>query len=157
MKKHLANLVTGCRILGSILMLFFPVFSSGFYATYLLCGVSDMVDGTIARITNSSSKFGEQLDSFADILFLTTALIKLLPVVEIPAWLWLWISIIAILKFSNLIRNDWFIPHTVLNKVTGFALFLFPLTLSVVAFQYTCVAVCILATVAALHEAAYAR
>ena len=58
MTKHIANVLTGCRIFGSILLLFFPAFSLDFYILYLLCGFSDMVDGTIARKTNSTSKFG---------------------------------------------------------------------------------------------------
>ena len=48
MIKHIANLVTGCRILGSVL-LFFPAFSVEFYIIYIFCGFSDMIDGTIAR------------------------------------------------------------------------------------------------------------
>ena len=58
MMKHIANILTGCRMIGSILLLFFPAFSLDFYITYLLCGFSDMIDGAIARKTNSTSKFG---------------------------------------------------------------------------------------------------
>ena len=39
----IANILTGCRIFGSILLLFFPAFSLGFYIIYLLCGFSDKV------------------------------------------------------------------------------------------------------------------
>lgn len=46
--KHMANIITGCRILGSIILLFFPAFSSWFYILYLLCGFTDMIDGSIA-------------------------------------------------------------------------------------------------------------
>lgn len=49
MKKHIANIITSCRILCSIIMMFFPVFSIMFYIMYLLCGLTDMIDGTIAR------------------------------------------------------------------------------------------------------------
>ena len=87
MTKHIANILTGCRILGSILLLFFPVFSLGFYITYLICGFSDMVDGTIARKTNSTSKFGSQLDTIADLIFVVISLFKLLPEIHIPQWL----------------------------------------------------------------------
>ena len=69
MIKHIANILTGCRILGSILLLFFPVFSLAFYIIYLLCGFSDMIDGTIARKTNSASEFGAKLDTVADLVF----------------------------------------------------------------------------------------
>ena len=57
MRKYIANIVTSCRIIFSILMLFFPVFSPWFYVMYLLCGLTDMVDGTIARKTNTVSTF----------------------------------------------------------------------------------------------------
>ena len=49
MAKRIANILTGGRILGSILLLFFPAFSLAFYIVYLLCGFSDMIDGTVAR------------------------------------------------------------------------------------------------------------
>lgn len=48
MKKHLANTCTGYHIFGSFLLLFFSVFSAEFYLTYVLCGVSDMIDGVVA-------------------------------------------------------------------------------------------------------------
>ena len=58
MGKHIANILTGSRIFGSILLLFFPALSAGFLITYILCGFSEMIDGTIARKTNSTSKLG---------------------------------------------------------------------------------------------------
>ena len=76
MAKHIANILTGCRILGSILLLFFPAFSLVFYIVYLLCGFSDMIDGTVARKTNSTSHFGSQLDTIADLVFVVAAMIK---------------------------------------------------------------------------------
>ena len=69
MKRQIANIITGCRIFGSTLLLFFPAFSLSFYITYTLCGFSDMIDGTIARKTNSTYKFGSQLDTIADLTY----------------------------------------------------------------------------------------
>ena len=74
MMKHIANIFTCFRIFGSILLLFFPAYSVGFYITYILCGFSDMIDGTIARKTNSTSKFGSQLDSVTDLIFVVVSL-----------------------------------------------------------------------------------
>ena len=54
MKKHIANIITGNRILCSAIMLFFSVFSLGFYITYLIGGFSDMIDGTIAAVQETS-------------------------------------------------------------------------------------------------------
>ena len=88
----MANIVTSCRILFSILMLFPPAFSAWFYTMYLFCGLTDMVDGTIARKTNTDSKFGARLDSVADFIFVVAALSKLLPAMDIPQWLWIWVT-----------------------------------------------------------------
>ena len=98
MKKQAANFITICRIFGSILLLFFPVFSFSFYGLYLFCGISDMVDGTIARKTNAESAFGARLDTVADFVFVTVSLIKFLPVLDIPKWLWGWMAVIVLYK-----------------------------------------------------------
>ena len=69
----IANTITCCRILISLLMLLFPAFSSGFYICYLLAGITDMIDGTIARKLGTNSKFGEKLDTVADFVFAVIA------------------------------------------------------------------------------------
>ena len=89
MTRHIANILTSCRILGSVILLFLPVFSSPFYITYLFCGFSDMIDGAIARKTNSVSDFGSKIDTAADLVFVAVSFIKLLPTIHIPWWLWI--------------------------------------------------------------------
>ena len=160
MSKHIANILTGLRILGSILLLFFPVFSVAFYFIYSFCGLSDMIDGTIARKTNSTSKFGSQLDTLADLIFAAVSLFKLLPVIYIPGWLWIWGGVIAVIKIGNIIwgyvsKKQFISVHSIMNKVTGLLLFLWPLTISVAEFQYIAIAVCSVATVAAIQEGFY--
>ena len=160
MRKHLANIVTGFRILGSILLLFFPAFSLGFYITYILCGFSDMIDGTIARKTNSQSPFGSQLDTIADLVFVAVSLCKLLPAIHLPGWLWIWGGVIAVIKISSIIwgyvsKKQFVSLHTIMNKVTGLLLFLLPLTLSFVELKYSSIAVCSIATCSAIQEAVY--
>ena len=44
----MANIITGCRILCSIFLLFVPVLYPIFYFLYLVAGFTDMIDGTIA-------------------------------------------------------------------------------------------------------------
>ena len=160
MTKHIANIINGCRIIGSILLLFFPTFSLAFYITYLICGFSDMIDGTIARKTNSISKFGGRLDTVADLIFVVVSLFKLVPALHIPGWLWIWGGVIAVIKICNIIwgyvsKKQFISMHTVMNKITGSLLFLLPLTVSLVELKYTAIVVCFLATFSAIQEGYY--
>ena len=160
MAKHIANILTGYRILGSILLLFFPTFSVAFYIIYLFCGFSDMIDGTIARKTNSISKFGSQLDTIADLVFAVVSMIRLLPVIHLPQWLWIWCGMIAIIKIGSIIwgyvsKKQFMSLHTIMNKATGLLLFLLPLTISFVELKYTAIVVCSIATFSAIQEGVY--
>lgn len=160
MKKHIANTITGFRILCSVIMLFFSAFSVPFYILYLFCGFSDMVDGTVARKTNSISEFGARFDSVADFIFLAVSLIKFLPLIHIPMWLWIWIAVIAIIKIGYIVwgfifKKKLISLHTIMDKVTGALLFLFPLTLHLIEIKYSAVVVCAIATFSAIQEGYY--
>jgi len=162
MRKQIANIITSSRILCSICFLLCPVFSVAFYIMYLFCGITDMVDGTIARKTKSVSETGARLDTVADIVFVAVCFVKILPLIQFPTWLWIWIIVIATIKIGNvvwgLICNKKLVSmHTILNKATGFLLFLFPLTLSFIEPMYSSVIVCSLATVSAINEVYYTR
>ena len=157
MKKHIANIITLSRIAFSLPLLFIPMSSAWFYVLYLLCGLSDMIDGIVARRTNSATQFGARLDTVSDFVFLSVALIKFVPHLHIPVWLWIWIGIIAMIKLGNaalgFVRTKKLIsPHTVLNKITGLLLFLLPVTISFVDLTYILPIVCTVSTVAAIHE-----
>ena len=157
MKKQIANLLTLLRVLGSVLLLFLPVNSLWFRITYLLCGFSDMVDGTVARMTHSSSAFGAKLDSLADILFAGVSFLKFLPVITLPGWMWFWIAAIAIIKCSSIlqgfvVQKTFVSHHTILNKITGAMLFFLPFTLYTVKLEYTAAAICVVATCAAFRD-----
>ena len=160
--KHIANIITGFRIVFSIALLFFPPLSSAFYVLYAAAGLTDMIDGTVARKTNSVSDFGAKLDAIADYIFAAVCLIKLMPVLDIPAWLWIWIGVIALIKVINMIssyvtQKKWIAPHTVMNKVTGALCFLLPLTLSFIDLKYGAIFVCAVATFAAIQEGHFIR
>ena len=153
----MANIITGCRILCSILLLFVPAFSSTFYILYLVAGFTNMIDGPIARKTNTANEFGSRLDTIADIVFVAACMIKLLPVLTIPTWLCIWIGVIAIIKVFNIIsgyivQKKLVAKHTVMNKVTGAVLFILPLTLSVVDLKYSGGFICTIAILAAIQE-----
>ena len=160
MTKHIANILTSCRILGSILLLFFPMLSVAFYILYLFCGFSDMIDGTVARKTNSTSPFGSRLDTIADLVFVVAAMFKLLPAIQLPGWLWIWGSVIAMIKLATIVwgfvRSKKLVAyHSVLNKTTGLLCFLLPLTLQLIEPTYSFAVVCAIATIAAIQESCY--
>ena len=158
----MANIITIVRILCSIAILFCPVFSVAFYLLYLTAGLSDMMDGWVARRTNTVSEFGSKLDTVADVIFVIVCLIKLLPVMDIPVWLYVWIGIIALIKVVNVVsgfvvQRQFVAIHSIMNKVTGALLFALPLTLSFVDLKYSATVACIVATFAAVQEGHFIR
>ena len=153
----MANTITFFRIAASIVLLFFPVFSHAFYVFYLAAGLSDMLAGCSARKTDTFIMFGASLVTIAYFVFLSVCMIKLLPILHIPAWLNAWIGIIALIKAVNIVsgfavQKKFVAVHSVMNKVTGALLFLIPLTIPVLPLKYSAVTVCAAATFAAIQE-----
>ena len=153
----MANIITCVRIVCGIALLFFPVFSPAFYTLYIAAGVSDMIDGPVARKTGTASEFGSKLDTAADFVLVVACLIKLIPAIRIPTWLIIWIAAIAVIKAINIIsgyvmRKELVVLHTVMNKAAGILLFVFPLTITFIDPGYSGAAVCAVATFAAIQE-----
>ena len=88
-----------------------------------------MLDGYLARKLNAESNTGAMLDSVADICFVACFAIRLIPVVQIPTWLWIWAASIVTVKLINqvsalIVYRHLIFPHTMANKLTGLLLFL---------------------------------
>ena len=159
---NVANIITGIRILCSIALLFIPVFSPSFYTLYIIAGLSDMIDGSVARKTATAGEFGSKLDTSADMFLVIICMIKLLPVLDTPSWLFIWIAVIALIKMISIISGyvmykEFAAVHTVMNKVTGVLLFILPLTLTMIDLKYSGAFVCAAATFAAIQEGHYIR
>ncbi len=133
--KNLPNMITLVRMLGAIGLIFLEVLTVPFFVVYLTAGVSDALDGFIARKFNLSSLLGSVLDSIADLTFYTIMMIKMLPVMRANYSLVHWIIIFSTLlihivayivcaarfkRFSAI--------HTYLNKAAGVFVFLMPLS-----------------------------
>lgn len=161
MIKFLANAVTISRIVGAFGLLFVEPFSAVFMTLYVYCGITDMIDGTIARKTHTESKLGERLDSISDLTLVVICFLKILSVINIPFWIWVWIGAIAIIKGVNLVSGLYqqkiVFPHTVANRITGFMIFLIPLLLLYVKIEYMASIACVIATFAAIQEGHYIR
>ena len=151
----IANIITALRIVCAFAMLFCPVFSPQFYGFYIAAGISDIIDGTVARKTGSSSEFGAKFDSIADLFFVTAAAVKIFPQISLPKFIWIWTGIIAVVKTARIVvacirEKKFSIPHSISNKITGFLLFIFPLTIPFVDLWVSAGVVCAVATVAAV-------
>lgn len=155
--KYFANFLTVCRMLCSLWMIHFPAFSPEFYTTYLFCGFSDIANGIVARKTGTQTYLGAKLDSYADLMFMISAFIKLLPEISLSPWVWYLTGIIMIIKVANLVMGFVYhrrilFEHTFLNKLTGFLLFLLPLTMSFMDATISVAAICAAALPAAIQE-----
>ena len=152
-----ANFITSARILCSLALLFCTPLSLPFYVLYTTAGSADIFDGLIARKTNTATKFGAKLDTFADIVFAAVVLIKLLPILELPVWMIVWVGVIALIKLVNIVigfvrHHTLTAVHSVINKVTGVLVFILPFTIPIINIRYTAGLVCVVATVAAIME-----
>lgn len=119
-----------------------------------------MADGYLARRLHAESKAGAVWDSVADFCFVVCCALKLIPVLQIPTWLWIWAGVIALIKLVNQISALVFckrfcFPHTLANKLTGLLLFLsVPMTFWSI---FPIALVAGLATFAAIQEGHFIR
>ena len=157
---QLPNIITLLRIAGSMGLLFCDVMGVAIWIIYGLCGISDIVDGWLARKLKCVTKKGALLDSVADICFVACCAWKLLPILELPQWLWLWAGVIVVIKVVNqlsalVMYGHCCFPHTFANKITGFLLFIsVPMVLwSIVPI----IIVAAIATFAAIQEGHFIR
>lgn len=155
--KSIANYISISRIIMSIILLIPETFSLAFNIIYIYCGISDMLDGFIARKSKSESEIGAKLDSVADIIFVIVAMIKILPLLNLTRGIIIWIVVIAFIKLVNVIRSyinnkKIVLAHTTLNKITGFILFIAPFIIvktNSIIFE---IIICIIAIFAAVQE-----
>lgn len=158
----MANILTISRMVFALILLLPSAFYTSFTVIYLLAGLTDMLDGWVARKTGTASEAGARLDTVADMVFVIVCLIKILPVIVLPTYLWIWIAAIGVIKIINIIsgfviQRKFVAVHSCMNKLTGLLLFLLPLTLAIVEIKYTGSVVCAIATLAAIHEGHFIR
>lgn len=157
--KYLPNSITASRIVFSAALLLIKPLSFWFFTAYLLCVVSDILDGYIARKTKSSSQFGATLDSIADAVFIGVLLIIFIPMLRWPLWILFWIGSIALVRFISLAvgfvkYHAFAFLHTYANKLTGGLLFCFPFLYGIAGLVPTAFLICGAATLSAIEELA---
>jgi len=161
----LPNIITLTRIIGAICLLICDVsadLKSLFWIIYLLCGLTDMVDGFLARKLHADSRQGAMLDSVADLCFVGCCAWQLFPVLTLDKWMWIWIGVIALIKIINqisalVVHGKVVFPHTIANKVTGLLLFVSVPIYACFICETAIIITAIAATFAAVQEGHYIR
>ena len=148
--KHIPNALGILRVIICIalipLMIWTP-FTWYMMLLYILAGVTDMIDGPLARrIKDGKSEFGATLDSVSDMLLVVISIVLLLPamttinflgaaiegVQTIPYWMYaaflislgfkIISGVIGRVKFGEMVYL-----HTYSVKLLGFVLFIIPI------------------------------
>ena len=131
LKKQAANIVSGSRIVGAIILFFFQDVTGWFLALYCYCGISDLIDGPIARKTGHTSVVGAMLDTVGDVLTYL-ALAKILIMHKyVPMWVIVWMLCTAVgfaaSGFIALKRFGKFsLVHSLFGKFLGVSVFALP-------------------------------
>lgn len=155
--KSIANYISISRILLSLTLTLVKPTSMVFFIIYLFCGISDMLDGYIARKTNTTSKLGEKIDSIADLIMVVVLMLVLYPIINLTVKIVVWIAIIAIIRVVSVMvvfvkYKTFQILHTYGNKITGFVLFVFPLSFAFGQSEVLMYIICVVASISAIEE-----
>lgn len=155
--KNIPNLITITRMLGTIVLLFIKPFSELFLIIYFLCGISDVLDGMIARKMNLVSKRGQILDSIADFFWVAVLVFIFVLNYKLSLWGIYWVVIIAAIRLISLgvgfmrYKQLTFL-HTYANKLTGIAVFCLPFLYVGLGPYITTILVCFIASISAIEE-----
>lgn len=159
MKKHLPNLITLSRIVSALALLPIHAFSQAFFVIYTYCGVSDVLDGALARVLHSADENGARLDSISDIVFYAVAAFKILPVLcsKLTPLIWCIIASSALLRMISYavakIKYHRFASlHTYMNKLTGVLVFIVPYIIFLPFAGPACLIISVMAVLASAEE-----
>ena len=160
--RRIPDILSASRIVLCLPLLLVDTMTVPFWVLYLIAGLTDMLDGFLARRWGVESKFGARLDSMADFVFVLAVGYKLFPYLKLPATLWMMIGLIVLVKIVNavssyMVKHRIEFLHTKANKLTGFLLFIGMMAIGqsyfvLVAWMITCIAF-----FAAIQEGLYIR
>ena len=145
------------RIVLCLPLLLVDAMTVPYWTLYLIAGLTDMLDGFLARRWGVDSQFGARLDSMADFVFVLVVGYKLFPWLKLPTALWMMIGLIALVKVINaisafVVRHRVVFLHTKANKLTGFLLFIGMMAIGQSYFVLVAWAIVCIALFAAIQE-----
>lgn len=156
MKKHIANIVSLSRVVGAAVLFCMNSISKPFLTVYVLCGFTDLIDGPIARKTNSSSELGASLDTIGDVLTYLALTKILIKQKLVPWWILAWILsagvLFGICAFVSKHRfKKLYLPHTWLGKIFGGSVFVLPIAMQFMPGEAWMSVICSIATIHAFE------
>lgn len=150
----MANVITASRIVCAVILFFFNDINGAFLAIYAYCGVSDLIDGPIARKTNKTSNVGALLDTIGDVATYVALAKILLAKHLVPSWAVIWYvaaaagilsgGLVAVVRFRR-----FFVVHSLFGKIMGFFAFMMPFAYYAKLLIPCFAAICASATVSA--------
>lgn len=157
MKQHLPNLLTLLRFPLALGLLPMRTLSPAFLVLYLLCGVTDVLDGALARRWSVCSDAGARLDSAADLLLAAVLVFKLWPALALDAPLIACAAGVALCRFAAALTaklrfGRFGFLHTYANKAAGVLLALVPFVLALSPARWPLVVLLLVTGISALEE-----
>ena len=154
MYKVIPDLLSFSRIGLALALLLIEPLSPTFLSIYIVCGLTDILDGMVARRFDACTEHGHTIDSVADVVLVVILLYCVIPVVSWEEWMVIWILVIAAVRIIAFVIGSvrygrLAFVHTYLNKATGVLLFVSPFLLVIIGAPVTIAVVCCIASVSA--------
>lgn len=156
---YIPNCITILRIVGTFGFIFTKPLTKWFYIVYFFTGITDVLDGFLARKLKVTSEFGAKLDSVADTLFNMTMIVKILPVLiqVLPQYIWYAVGLIALIRIACYVLaaakfKKFASLHTIMNKITVFFVFTVPFFANTKFLVPLCMLICVMGIIATAEE-----
>ncbi|WP_078579342.1 CDP-alcohol phosphatidyltransferase family protein [Salipaludibacillus agaradhaerens] len=155
--SSIPNYLSLFRIVLSPFLLLVEPLGGLFFTLYFMCFISDGLDGYIARKTDTESRFGAKLDSFADMITFIILMYVLYGIINPTTLIIYLVIIIAFIRATSLIIvvlkcKTFGIVHSYGNKLTGLTLSILPISFIFFPLDVFVIPVCILASFSAVEE-----
>lgn len=155
--RYIPNLLSLARIILSLFLIFLYPMKLYFLLVYIFCGITDILDGFIARKINATSELGSKLDSFADMIIIFVVLFKFIPIMNLNLFMIVWLICITILKSLCILVvfirfNQFGMVHTYMNKITGSLIFIYPILNYFTSSKFYIFIIFIFASITAIEE-----
>ena len=155
--RYIPNLLSLARIILSLFLIFLYPMKLYFLLVYIFCGITDILDGFIARKINATSELGSKLDSFADMIIIFVILFKFIPIMNLNLFMIVWLICVTILKSLCILVvfirfNQFGMVHTYMKKITGSLIFIYPILNYFTSSKFYIFIIFIFASITAIEE-----